>query len=70
MTEPKLLDVVDSLDASDPFVPRHLGPRPKDARAMLDYLGFDSLDALIDAAVPASIRTRRPLALDPPRGEA
>jgi glycine dehydrogenase len=57
------------LAASDPFVPRHLGPRRPDARAMLEYLGFDSLDALIDAAVPAKIRSQRPLALDPPRGE-
>jgi glycine dehydrogenase len=63
MTEPK------PLDPSDPFVPRHLGPRPAHAAAMLEYLGFDSLDALVDAAVPASIRSARPLALDPPRGE-
>jgi glycine dehydrogenase len=57
------------LDPSDPFVPRHLGPRRDDAQAMLEYLGFDSLDALIDACVPAQIRAERPLALDPPRGE-
>ena len=63
MSEPKLLD------PSDPFVPRHLGPRHKDVREMLDYLGFDNLDALVDACVPAAIRSERPLALDPPRGE-
>ncbi|HEV8238655.1 MAG TPA: glycine dehydrogenase (aminomethyl-transferring), partial [Thermoanaerobaculia bacterium] len=63
MPEPKLLD------PSDPFVPRHLGPRENDVREMLAYLGFDSLDALIDACVPAAIRSSRPLALDPPRGE-
>src|SRR5688572_30853367 len=36
---------------------------------MLAYLGFDTLDALIDACVPAAIRSPRPLQLDPPRGE-
>src|SRR3954469_10529115 len=70
MIEPGSRAVPRLLDASDPFVPRHLGPRPEDARAMLEYLGFDSMEALIDAAVPAAIRTERPLALDPPRGEA
>ncbi len=36
---------------------------------MLDALGHDSLDALIDATVPESIRLRRPLALGPERSE-
>ena len=63
MTEPM------PLDPSDPFVPRHLGPRPAEVQEMLAYLGFDTLDALVDACVPAAIRSSRPLALDPPRGE-
>ena len=57
------------LAASDLFPNRHLGPRRDETRAMLEYLGFDSLDGLIDACVPAGIRAARPLALDPPRGE-
>jgi glycine dehydrogenase len=61
--EPKLLD------PSDLFVPRHLGPRRAEMREMLSYLGFEGLDALVDACVPAAIRAERPLALDPPRGE-
>src|SRR5688500_14364667 len=36
---------------------------------MLETLGYDSLDALIDAVVPADIRLRRPLALPPGRSE-
>jgi len=36
---------------------------------MLDALGYASLDALVDAAVPAAIRTRRPLRLPPARTE-
>ena len=30
---------------------------------MLELLGYDSLDALIDATVPAAIRLKRPLAI-------
>jgi glycine dehydrogenase len=51
------------------FQERHVGPRPTDAAAMLQALGYADLDSLIDAAVPASIRLRRPLRLPPPRSE-
>lgn len=51
------------LDAAMPFVDRHIGP-DQDARAtMLAALGFDSLDALMEAAVPGGIRTAAELAL-------
>jgi glycine dehydrogenase len=36
---------------------------------MLEALGYDSLDALVDATIPASIRMDRPLALGPERSE-
>jgi len=36
---------------------------------MLEAVGYDSLDALIDAAVPEAIRFRRPLDLPAPTGE-
>ena len=58
-----------SLDPLDRFAPRHLGPSPEELAAMLATLGFHSLDALIDAAVPATIRSARPLELPPPRSE-
>jgi glycine dehydrogenase len=45
------------------FVPRHVGPSEADITAMLELLGYDSLDALIDATVPDNIRLRRPLAI-------
>ncbi len=45
------------------FIPRHIGPSPADVRAMLDLLGYDSLDALIDDTVPSGIRIKRPLAI-------
>src|SRR5690349_8158686 len=47
----------------DSFVPRHIGPSDADVSAMLELLGYDSLDALIDATVPAAIRLKRPLAI-------
>ena len=45
------------------FIPRHIGPSDAEQREMLQALGFDSLDAMIDATVPESIRLRRPLAI-------
>src|SRR2546430_236783 len=45
------------------FVPRHIGPSPADVSAMLELLGYDTLDALIDATVPAGIRMKNPLAI-------
>ncbi|MBC7156977.1 MAG: glycine dehydrogenase (aminomethyl-transferring), partial [Rhodobacteraceae bacterium] len=35
---------------------RHIGPSPAEMAGMLQAIGVDSLDALIDATVPASIR--------------
>jgi glycine dehydrogenase len=57
------------LTHTDRFVHRHIGPDEGEVRAMLGTLGYDSLDALVDATVPASIRLGRPLALGPERSE-
>ncbi len=51
------------------FVPRHIGPSTDDVLAMLDLLGYDSLDALIDATVPPGIRMAKPLAIHAPMSE-
>ncbi|GAC1647736.1 MAG: aminomethyl-transferring glycine dehydrogenase [Gemmatimonadaceae bacterium] len=48
---------------TDTFVRRHVGPSPADVQAMLGVLGYASVDQLIDATIPASIRLQRPLAL-------
>jgi glycine dehydrogenase len=53
----------------DTFVPRHVGPNEAEVREMLEVLGFDSLDALIEATVPAGIRLGRRLELGAPRTE-
>src|SRR5437763_7504888 len=58
-----------SLAPADRFVTRHIGPSPDETRGMLATLGYESLDAFIDAVVPAVIRLRRPLALPPGRTE-
>src|SRR5215208_2391701 len=48
---------------SDSFVPRHVGPDEREQREMLQALGYQSLDEMIDATVPERIRLRRPLAI-------
>ena len=57
------------LDPSDTFIHRHIGPDPAGIAEMLSVVGYDSLDALTDAAIPAAIRSGKPLALGKARGE-
>ncbi|MDE2039500.1 MAG: aminomethyl-transferring glycine dehydrogenase [Elusimicrobia bacterium] len=58
-----------ALPAEDSFEARHIGLSEEEARSMASELGYDSLDALIDAVVPADIRFRRPLSLPAPLSE-
>src|ERR1043165_4789878 len=58
-----------SLRHPDSFVRRHIGPRPEETPRMLEALGYEAFDALIDEAIPAKIRLSRPLQLPPPRTE-
>ncbi|MCC2334000.1 aminomethyl-transferring glycine dehydrogenase [Cellulomonas wangsupingiae] len=55
--------------AAQDFADRHIGPRGDETSRMLAALGYDDLDALVDAAVPAAIRTDRPLDLPAARSE-
>nr|WP_318241288.1 aminomethyl-transferring glycine dehydrogenase [Cellulomonas avistercoris] len=55
--------------AADGFADRHIGPRGDETSRMLATLGYADLDALVDAAVPAAIRTERPLDLPAARSE-
>ena len=59
-----------SFPALDTFAPRHIGPRGNDVAAMLKAVGAASLDALIDEAIPASIRLKAPLNLPPAESES
>jgi len=70
MTASDSNDSLRALEARDEFVYRHIGPRDEEIRDMLGKLGLDSLEALIDEATPASIRSRRPLDLPEARTEA
>ncbi len=45
-----------SASTNSEFVTRHIGPRLSDVATMLQTLGYDSLESLIDTAVPADIR--------------
>jgi glycine dehydrogenase len=61
---PRVVDPGSPVDAGAPvdvdpddFSRRHIGPDAAEQAAMLATLGFDSLDALIDAAVPSAIRS-------------
>ncbi|HEX6040581.1 aminomethyl-transferring glycine dehydrogenase [Longimicrobium sp.] len=58
-----------ALTHTDTFVRRHVGPDEVEIGRMLQALGYRSLDELVDATVPASIRLGRPLALGPERSE-
>ena len=57
------------LGAADTFVRRHIGPGEEEVRQMLEFLGLESLEQLVDQTVPEAIRLRRPLKLGEPRGE-
>jgi glycine dehydrogenase len=50
--------------AADRFEQRHIGPTEQDIDKMLAVLGFETVEALIAAAVPAGIRLKQPLAIE------
>ncbi|MFT7521359.1 MAG: glycine dehydrogenase, partial [Kiritimatiellia bacterium] len=52
------------------FVHRHLGPRESDLQQMAEVVGYDSLDALVNACVPPAIRLNRDLDLPKAKTEA
>jgi glycine dehydrogenase len=59
-----------SLPVADSFIHRHLGSEANEIQQMLDVLGINSLDQLIDKTVPAAIRLQQPLNLPQPLTEA
>jgi len=60
-TTPSLRD----LEHNEAFVERHIGPNDAEIAHMLRTIGHDSLDAMTDAIVPGSIRSKGELALPP-----
>ncbi|MBN8728088.1 MAG: aminomethyl-transferring glycine dehydrogenase [Xanthomonadales bacterium] len=53
------------LEHHDAFIGRHIGPNDAEIAHMLRGIGQDSLEAMTDAIVPASIRSAAPLDLPP-----
>ncbi len=49
--------------STDIFAQRHIGVNEQQIKQMLEILGVDSLDALIEQTVPAAIRLNKPLQL-------
>jgi glycine dehydrogenase len=62
---PALEDLLD-----EPFSRRHIGPAESEVAEMLAAVGLGSLDDLVEAAVPAAIRTLDALDLPPAASEA
>jgi glycine cleavage system pyridoxal-binding protein P len=54
----------------DEFKHRHMGSQGKDKQAMLDKLGFASLDELVGSTVPKQIRLGKKLTMDPAMSES
>ena len=60
---------LEELEMHGDFVRRHIGPGEEQLAEMLAALGLDSLDALVDAAVPAAIVSEQALNMAPPMSE-
>ncbi|MFM1785106.1 MAG: hypothetical protein RLZZ108_130 [Actinomycetota bacterium] len=58
------------LESHEDFKNRHIGPTADDQQAMLSYLGYDSIESLMAAAVPKVIRFEGEGALPDPISEA
>ncbi len=66
MTTTAHTSALTDLQAAVPFADRHIGTSPHaDQQRMLDALGYPSLEALLDRAIPEQIRDRTALALPP-----
>lgn len=57
------------MSKADDFTTRHIGPHPDDIARMLETLGLESLDELIEQTIPASIRSQSELDLPLPLSE-
>ena len=49
---------------TDSFALRHLGPRDHDLPKMLETIGVETLDQLINETIPSDIRLKKPLDLE------
>ena len=59
-----------SFTTRNEFIARHIGPRERDIAAMLEQLGYDSLEAMSASVIPDSIKGTSVLDLPEGLGEA
>lgn len=59
-----------SLEHPDKFINRHIGPDAGELKEMLEVIGVDSVDTLINETVPPHIRLNEPLNLGKPVTES
>lgn len=59
-----------ALHTDNEFIARHIGPGPADEQAMLDFLGYENLDALSASVIPESIKGTSVLGLSAGQSEA
>jgi len=60
---------IDNRQSGSDFARRHIGPNEDESAEMLRAIGFENLDALIDATVPKNIRLDRELNLPTAKSE-
>ena len=58
-----------ALKNSNEFLDRHLGVTAQQQQELADLLGYDNIEALIEATVPRTILKREPMALASPKTE-
>ena len=69
MSEQQAGNQTEVLEPFEDFVRRHVGPSDDEQQGMLKVLGYESLDALVDAALPGSVRSLGTLRLPPAASE-
>ena len=57
------------LNNQDKFVNRHIGPDEGQIKEMLDVVGVNSLDQLINETIPSQIKLNKKLKLEEPLSE-
>ena len=55
---------------TDTFINRHMGSQGADRQAMLDKVGFSTMEALVDSTIPPQIRLTSNLVMDAPLSES
>ncbi|NAW66537.1 aminomethyl-transferring glycine dehydrogenase [Photobacterium halotolerans] len=64
------MNLLHALSDDNAFAARHNGPNDAQQAKMLQTIGADSIDKLIEETVPASIRLKEAMKLDQPQSEA